>query len=223
MISLCLMLNFNNPKAIISFQSLVLKSINPERKLEQEFHCMGFQCWTRVVTNSFKHCSHSSLHSSLCARRGNYASIWCHCCIKYSKCESLKQFHWKAPPGVLEYRVYHKSYAKCKQDKWHGMHVSNFTKNTAWKEQIISLFENTFRKRLSAIKTYCPLRCDVEKCQCFRETCYSLFCPRDGGSRLVQNVGTFASDYTMSHPRRKNPLYSPVWEPQYSTHFSPCA
>lgn len=113
---------------------------------------MGVQCWTRLVTNSFKNCSHSSLHSGLCARWGHYASIWCHCCIKYSKCESLKQFHRKAPPGILEYRVYHKSYAKCEQDKWHGMHVSNFTQNTTWKKQIISLFENTFKKRLIAIK-----------------------------------------------------------------------
>jgi hypothetical protein len=39
------------------------------------------------------------------------------------------------------------------------MHMSNFTKNTTWKEQIISLFRNPFRKRLIAIKTYWPLRC----------------------------------------------------------------
>jgi hypothetical protein len=82
------------------------------------------------------------------------------------------------------------------------MHVSNFMKNTTWKEQIISLFKNTFRKRLIAIKTCCPLRSDAtyscRKVPRFRETCCFIFCPRDGGSTLLQNVGTLVSDYTMS-------------------------
>lgn len=168
---------------------------------------MGVQCWTRVVTDSFENCSYSSLHSGLCARRRHYASIWCHCCIKYPKCESLKQFHRKAPPWILEYRVYHKSYAKCKQDEWHGMHVSDFTQNTTWKEQIISVFENTFRKRLIAIKTYCPLRCDAmyscREVPMFQRNLLLHLLPQRWRQQVFSRMLVALYHYMISHSRRQ--------------------
>jgi hypothetical protein len=77
MVLLCPVFSFINLKPITCFLSSVLKSTDPARAHQQELTVLSM-----LLTDSFEHCAHCSLHSGLCARRGHYASVWCHCCIK---------------------------------------------------------------------------------------------------------------------------------------------
>jgi hypothetical protein len=58
-------------------KSLKRKSgrIRKETGKTEEFYIQYLTILTKVLTNSLKHCPHSSLDSGLCARRGHYAGI----------------------------------------------------------------------------------------------------------------------------------------------------